>query len=192
MKRLYYYREGSHSKPAPHFYLETLRNRLTRPVLEASLTGMHKAAAYSTADGVFVATRLRFLIKNAGRVAAYKWELVVEGTFGDAIGREDDYKFHLSQFPAGHRGHSGGVSIDDTILPSLARQLETDFGFFLRGLEDDRNGLRLDFNRMLSPSLVLQYRVVTETSPGETVTAALATFIQADPFFDSLFPLQSP
>lgn len=188
--RHYYYREGGHSKLAPHFYLETLRNRLTAPLLEALLIGINKTAAYSVADGIFVETRLQFLIKNVGRIAAYKWEFVVEGTSGDAVGRKGDYKFHPSQFPVRQRSGDNNFRLDDTILPSRARQVDTDFGFLLRGAEGDRNGLRVDFHRMLSPDLVLRYRVVTETSPGETVTVALAASIQADAFFDSLFPLQ--
>ena len=33
-EKTYYYRISGHSKPAPHFHLELLRNRLTKPVLE--------------------------------------------------------------------------------------------------------------------------------------------------------------
>lgn len=42
-QRTYFYREGGHSKPAPHFYLETLRNRLAKPALTFELLSIKKS-----------------------------------------------------------------------------------------------------------------------------------------------------
>jgi hypothetical protein len=189
--RVYYYREGGHSVPAPHFYLETLRNRLTRPQLSASLTGIVRTNAYAWAGGIFVETRLAFLITNTGRVAAYKWALVVEGTDGDAEGREADYKFAFQQFPSEKRGRSGGISLDDTILPGLVRQVETDFGFLLRSSQHDHDALLRELKAVLSPTLIMRYRVVTETSPGETVRTPIVDVLDHESFFESILPLST-
>jgi hypothetical protein len=189
--RVYYYREGGHSKPAPHFYLETLRNRLTRPMLTATLVGVHKSAVFACEGGVFVETRLEFLIKNTGRVAAYKWALIVEGTRGDAPGRESDYKFSVQTFPKRKRDGRGGIRLDDTILPSLAMMEERDFGFLLRAPADDREALLRELRLVVSSSLTLRYRVVTETSPGESATTTLVSFIDHDEILGSVLPLES-
>ena len=189
--RTYYYREGGHSKQAPHFYLETLRNRLTRPMLIAALTDIRRSNAYEWREGVFVETRLRFLISNTGRVAAYKWALVVDGTDGDAEGREADYKFSFQEFPSGTRKGAGGISLDDTILPGLARQDHADFGFFLRASQHNPDALLGELKTLLSPSLLLRYRVVTETSRGETIGTRLMDVLNYDSFFETILPLGS-
>ncbi|RYG85600.1 MAG: ATP-binding protein, partial [Alphaproteobacteria bacterium] len=139
--RTYYYREGGHSKPAPHFYLETLRNRLVNPTLEASLAEVKLTAAYphvSNTNSVFVETRLKFVIKNSGRVAAYKWALIVEGTDGAPADRSADLVFRFADFPRGSRSRSSGIRLDDTILPGLSTSVETDFGFALRPPTHDK------------------------------------------------------
>ena len=190
VSRTYYYREGGHSKPAPHFYLETLRNRLTRPRLSVSLALIEKSVAYACAEGVFVELYLHFDVRNVGRVAAYKWEVVVEGTAGDAEGRDADYKFAFSAFPQGQRGRNGSISLDDTILPSLGRSVRKDFGLLLREPASNLPALRRDFGLMLA-DLTLRYRIVTETSPGETITTPIASLVNPDKVFDSLLPNQA-
>jgi hypothetical protein len=118
-QRTYYYREGGHSKPAPHFYLETLRNRLVRPLLEAVLIGIEVKRAYGNDGGIFVEMQLRFLLEYLGRVAAYKWELVLSSLSGQAPDR--DFVFNPHAFPRGGTGNDI-ISLDDTILPSAAAQ----------------------------------------------------------------------
>lgn len=186
--RTYYYREGGHSKPAPHFYLETLRNRLTRPRLTVSLGSIEKSTAYACAEGAFVELYLHFHVLNVGRVAAYKWEVVVEGTSGDAEGRDADYKYAFSTFSRSQRGRDGSISLDDTILPSLGRSVRKDFGFFLREPANNLPALRRDLRFMLA-NLALRYRIVTETSPGETITTPFASLVQSDELFDSVLPI---
>src|SRR5439155_17887259 len=68
-KYTYYYRQAGRSEPAPHFYLELLRQRLVSPVLEATLASVVPVKATRVSDGVFLATQLRFLVHNSGRVA---------------------------------------------------------------------------------------------------------------------------
>ncbi|HEX2541468.1 MAG TPA: ATP-binding protein [Caldimonas sp.] len=189
--RIYYYREGGHSKPAPHFYLETLRNRLTAPTLEASLAAVEVREAYPWNDGsasVFVETRLKFLVKNTGRSAAYKWALIVEGNDGEPAGRGADIKFAFPEFPRGARGRSGGIRLDGTILPGLAMYEESDFGFFLRAAQHDRDGVLGDLKNLLSDNFVVRFRVVTETSRGETIRAQLSPLLDHERITDKLFP----
>jgi hypothetical protein len=193
-EKIYYYRVGSHSIPAPHFYLETLRNRLTGPSLEASLAELSRSHAYVVNDGaesVFVQTRLKFVVRNTGRVAAYKWALILEGTDGGLAGRSDDFKIDRRDFPCGANGRDN-ISLDDTILPGLAVYAEADFGFFLRASQHDRGGLTADLKNMLSDDLVVRFRIVTETSRGETMRAQVAPILDAQRFLDALFPLSTP
>lgn len=193
--RTYYYRVGSHSKPAPHFYLETLRNRLTGPALVASLAEVRRLDAYPCNDhseSLFVATRLKFVVRNTGRVAAYKWALIVEGTDGDPVGRSGDFKFASRDFPRGTGSGSDNTRLDNTILPGLATYTETDFGFFLRASQHDRDGLKQDLQQMLSDNLMVRFRVVTETSRGETTRVQVAKFLNYERFLDSLPLLNSP
>ena len=92
-KHMYYYRQASHSEPAPHFYLELLRQRLVAPVLTADLVEVLPIKARSADGGVFGALRLRFHITNAGRVAAYKWQLQITEYDGHQADRVSDYRF---------------------------------------------------------------------------------------------------
>jgi hypothetical protein len=90
--RLYYYRERGHSKPASHFYLETLRNRLVNPVLKAALERIEFATAFAYENGIFIETRVHFRITNIGRTAVYKWFFCLDAAnFVDE--RRSDYRF---------------------------------------------------------------------------------------------------
>jgi hypothetical protein len=61
--RKYYYRVGGRSEPAPHFYVELLRQRLTAPVLEYALRSISLTHADEYDGGIFVETHLNFVIK---------------------------------------------------------------------------------------------------------------------------------
>ena len=128
--KLYYYRQGGRSVPAPHFYLETLRNRLVNPELRVQLTGFRIVAVIKTGEHVFVEGKLRFVLTNIGRVAAYKWELFVESFSGCHSERQSDYLFDPQSFPERLSPRIGGIPLDISILPSLQREVERDFGFF--------------------------------------------------------------
>lgn len=138
--KTYYYREGGHSKPAPHFYLETLRNRFAQPSLEAELTQIELTHAAECDGGLFIETVLHFLVTNKGRVAAYKWALTIDGVSGSADGRWGDYKFARSEFPMRRGGYSG-IRIDDTILPSLALSEQKELGLQLRPASSSKEGI---------------------------------------------------
>jgi hypothetical protein len=161
--RTYYYREGSNSVPAPHFYLELLRQRLTSPALEDELLGVSYQAATRDETGIFVALAIDWKASNTGRVAAYKWnvhqrwEITTEG-------RDKDYNFDRYTFPV-DGSTSSGISLDDTLLPGEARPGQWPFGLWLRGYPNEV-GLAPDLNRMLG-GLSVSYRVATESSLSE-------------------------
>ncbi|MGH8509226.1 MAG: AlbA family DNA-binding domain-containing protein [Gammaproteobacteria bacterium] len=157
-KYTYYYRQAGRSEPAPHFYLELLRQRLVSPVLEATLESVAPGWATRVADGVLLATRLRFLVHNRGRVAAYKWQLQVTEMAGRPSGREADY--------TSQPGTGDNTRVDDTILPGCALAETKDFKVLLHPAELSREAVKSEIETLILP-LTLGYRLATETSPGK-------------------------
>lgn len=75
----YYYRQGGKSVPAPHHYLEALRNRLTFAVLEPKLKAVWACAIYKIdSSQAVVDLVLRFEVTNVSRVTSYKWDVAAE------------------------------------------------------------------------------------------------------------------
>src|ERR1700731_3041232 len=66
------------SNPAPHFYLELIRQRLTNPTLEFEAKNIELVGASEHNGGIYVAMKLPFLITNVGRTAAYNWQLTIK------------------------------------------------------------------------------------------------------------------
>jgi hypothetical protein len=62
--KIYYRREGGRSVPAPHFYLELLRQRLTNPTLEFTLKKIDPVDVTEHDNGLFLEAKLRFEVKN--------------------------------------------------------------------------------------------------------------------------------
>jgi hypothetical protein len=175
---IYYYRAGGHSVPAPHFYLETLRNRLINPVLKAELKEIvYVDAARNGNDCLFIRMALRFRVSNIGRVAAYKWALIVEHMAEHMEGRESDYIFDASKFPLSSSGRLSGIKLDPTILPSLSQLEEQPFGVYLRPVRWDSEQMGAEFESMLSPAFRLGYRTVTETSVGEVTETSISDIL---------------
>jgi hypothetical protein len=173
----YYYRQAGRSEPAPHFYLELLRQRLVSPVLEVKDFSL-EIVGFSHQDGAtFLATRLHFPIENVGRVAAYRWKLLLTNIHwaGDD-GRDGDFRIGRNQFPPGILSSSIGVRRDDTILPGTRLQEDTDFGVFIRPAERTPLAVSNEINRMVT-SVRLSYRIATETSPGEVCELAPQNFV---------------
>lgn len=164
-KYTYYYRQAGRSEPAPHFYLELLRQRLVSPVLEATLARVLPVKAARVSEGVFLVTRLRFLVRNCGRVAAYKWQLQVTEMAGHPDGRVGDYRFRVGDYPSGW-GMSGGIRVDDTILPGCALDEDKDLGVLLHPSVLSAESVKVELETLILP-LNLGYRLATETSPGK-------------------------
>jgi hypothetical protein len=174
----YYYRQGGRSVPAPHFYLELLRNRLVSPKLEFALQRVEPYTFYETAiaDTFLIGFRLLFLVTNVGQVAAYKWKLYPQ-TIADSV-QVSDYYFNADSFPRSAANAARGSSIpigDSTILPGCTFSEQRAVGFLLRGSIKDDVALRDELATFLSA--IVNYRLATETSPGEAQPISLLTKI---------------
>lgn len=166
----YYHRAAGRSEPAGHFYIELLRQRLTSPSLAANITGVAVHSANSHQGRTFLETSVRFLVRNEGRVAAYKWELAVRNIENPYlfVGGEQTIFVHRSNFPL-KSSRGSYISVDDTILPGCATQKDVDVGFWLP------TGASADWAvDDLMRSTVFKVQIATETSPGEHKSFSLA------------------
>ena len=136
----YYYRQAGHSVPAPHFYLELLRQRLTSPVLTAAPDDTALSYAMWTDDGLFAALDLTIRVVNEGRVAAYKWG--VQGVWKPPDDRADDYIFDRPAFPGSREGRKSGITLDQTLLPGAETTKTWTFGLRVRPVKSNMPGVR--------------------------------------------------
>jgi hypothetical protein len=174
---VYYQRHGGHSVPAPHFYLELLRQRLVGPALEASPQDLRLVKAAPAHNDMFLALRLRFVVHNVGRVAAYKWTLSTVDFGGHEEHRLEDYRLGAASYPP-IGGMDSSMRVDDTILPGCALTEDLDFGVVLRARPRIPDAFTSEIDRLLRP-VTIRYRLATETSPGEIQDVALAPFLDA-------------
>jgi hypothetical protein len=156
--------------------LELLRQRLIAPALEADLISLIPAKARRVEGGTFLAFRLRFLVKNTGRVAAYKWQLQVMEISGHPLARADDYRFRPADYPPGW-GMDGGMRVDDTILPGCVLQEDKDMGILLRAGSEGNAALQAEIEELLYVRLGM--RLATETSPGKLEHVDLRPIVDA-------------
>ncbi len=177
-KYVYYHRRGGRSEPAPHFYLELLRQRLVSPVLEAKFVGVSPENIKRTSGGIFLAMGLRFSVENIGRVAAYKWRLQITERSGHPDPRVNDYHFSARNFPPG-LSWSRGLRLDDTILPGCSLEENQDFGLLLRPQSETGEALQVEIANLLA-DLTLGYRLATETSPGDLQRAELRSSLDTE------------
>lgn len=173
--KIYYHRSAGRSLPAPHFYLELLRNRLTSATLEFRLDRLTAVAATRWNGGVSVEMKFQFEIKNTGRIAAYKWSLVAENlghpAFAATPNLADRYQFGISNFPI-KRTRQTGIPIDDTILPGNRRSHQTDVAVFLpstSNIEEQLEGTLKDCE--------IGYRLATEMSPGSIIATSVGAVL---------------
>lgn len=180
----YYYRVPGRSEPAPHFYLELLRQRLAAPVLEYNLRGVIIINADEYDGGIFVETKLNFVIKNIGRVASYNWNLSIReiNNAGDGVlpARIGDFRSSISDYPI-KRSRSTGIPINTTILPGCEHRESIDFGFQLRPKAHTTEALREE-GRLIISDTTLFLRLATESSPGELVPILLSSVLDLDLF----------
>lgn len=177
-KYFYYHRQAGRSEPAPHFYLELLRQRLVNPVLEGKLTAIQPEQVRRTEAGLFFAMRLRFLVDNIGRVAAYKWQLTIAEMGGHIEARVADYKFRRQDYPS-NMSTSSGIRVDDTILPGCALDEDQPLGVYLRSTNEDRQEIRKDIEALLR-GVTLGIRIATESSPGEVKRVEISSVLDVD------------
>jgi hypothetical protein len=175
--KVYYRRDGGRSVPAPHFYLELLRQRLTNPVLEFTLTKIDPVFAGEHDNGLFLLVQWKAEVRNVGRVAAYNWRLNVRSIEFIDTARESDYRF--ADFPVKRQG-APTIRIDDrTILPGCSFIEAQDFGCQLRPKAHTTEAVREEIEAMLAAT-TFNYQLATETSPGELVRTPLSPVLDVD------------
>lgn len=176
--KIYYFRQAGRSLPAPHFYLETLRNRLIAPLLEAELMLIeYQPNARPVDTRIFLELALKFTIVNQGRTAAYKWRLVVERVLGMPPDRQNDYILDKARFPPITGPRHSSIDIDPTILPSLAKTEVVTLGLFLNTSEKSEAAIASELELAIPTSVEIVYRVISEFSPGLTKSSKLSTFL---------------
>lgn len=72
-KRAYYWRIDGHTKPAPHFHLELLRNRFTKAVL--AIEEIEPLPEYVNMQRGLITVRMKLIIRNISRQATHYWGL---------------------------------------------------------------------------------------------------------------------
>jgi Schlafen, AlbA_2 len=176
--KIYYFRQAGRSLPAPHFYLETLRNRLLSPLLEAELMLIeYQPNARQVDTRIFLEITLKYTIVNQGRTAAYRWRLVVEQILGIPPERQNDYILDKTRFPPITGPRHSFIDADPTILPSLAKTDVVALGLFLNTSEKSEHAIVSELELAIPTSVEIVYRVVSEFSPGQTKTSKLSTFL---------------
>jgi hypothetical protein len=183
IKGIYYQRQGGHSVPAPHFYIELLRQRLTSPVLryEPEVLRLKRTGA-PPAGGLFIEMTLQGTIHNDGRVAAYKWG--VQGRWEYESELAGRFFGNESEFPI--RGGPSSIDVGDrTILPGGERGHTLSFGLSLPAEADA--ALRRNQLETYLRSVQLQYRVATESGLSDYAGIALSAVPNFREFIDGCF-----
>ena len=166
LDKKYYYRVAGRSDPAPHFYLELLHQRYKSPTLDYDLDKIEIIEASEIEKGMFIVLQLNYLIKNSGRIAAYKWALFPREIKYSCKGCNDDYILNRSNFPTNKFRSSGIPFGDNTILPGGLFRKEILMGVILRPSSNNRNDIKEELINMLK-DFELRSQLATETSPGE-------------------------
>lgn len=163
--KIYYHRVGGHSVPAPHFYLETLRQRVTKPVLAVSVAAIRALSAYEYAAGVLVLLRIDFDVTNAGKVVAVDWFVdVTEGTSS----RGECVTLLTSGFPRG--GASYRRRYPDTgsrLLPSDTARMSCMPGMDLKVCTGDSEELDCALTQLWNRGFTIKFWPITDAGPGE-------------------------
>ena len=174
-KYAYYFRQAGRSELAPHFYLELLRQRLISPALELSLVGMEPQDAYLHGGGTFLECKLNFNIANVGRVAAYKWALIVKRVENCPEREGTIYFIGTRNFPVS-KVRSSSIRLDDTILPGCTMIENLDAGFMLLPSGNSQEALRVEIENVVC-NVKFFCQLATETSPGEVKSIPLNAMI---------------
>jgi hypothetical protein len=178
-KYVYYMRQGGHSVPAPHFYVELVRQRLTAPVLTAELDGirLRKAGAVEGTGAVFAHIEIVMRLANEGQIAAYKWQLQASHITGYPEGREEDYVWRRADFPVSDSKSS--INLDPTILPGGHKLECIQLGLWLRPVGSGAGQLPRVLESLLN-STVLHYRLATEVGRTDERTVEFGEKLDAE------------
>jgi hypothetical protein len=159
----YFYRVGGHSKPAPHHYLELLRNRLIAAVLTPTLERvLFTRLAHLRDEEWAVELQCEFLVRNTSRIVCNEWALVV------SFAAEETTKLYdPAELPRTPK--MGGLRLKNTLLPTLAMNEQRNIAF------------HLSLDKPLQPQIDecfadiwARFYVVSENHIGETQSQLLA------------------
>jgi hypothetical protein len=150
--------------PAPHFYLELLRQRLTNPTLEFTLKKIEPVD----------------VIEHC-RVAAYNWQLSVR-SYSHTSGRASDYCFGTENFPV-EKMRTKGIPMGP-ILPGCEYREAHDFGLRLRPNAHTIDAVRGEIEALLDGA-IFSCQLATETSPGELISIPLSPVLDVDAILDA-------
>ncbi len=181
-KHTYYFRQGGRSEPAPHFYLELLRQRLTRAVLEPRPHRIIFRECARINERIFVILHLVIRVENIGRYAAYKWAVQARNVSGLAP-RTEDYIFNPRNFPLGEG--STGIRIDDTLLPGNALDEPFRFGVWLQPWAETVEGVRRELEHLLA-ELRIVYRLLTETGVSDDYEVRLGELLHSEELAEAI------
>lgn len=92
--RRYYYRIDGHSKPAPHFHVELLRNRFTKCVLSITEAHLRLKSAFVTNGTLRMEMVLSVSVENISHQAATSWGVHIKTP-------SEDYRWMVG--PAGEK-----------------------------------------------------------------------------------------
>jgi Putative DNA-binding domain len=177
IKYLYYMRQGGHSVPAPHFYVELLRQRLTNAALTVTEGPVDYIYGTGSDSGIVALLKLVMTVENVGRVAAYKWAIQWRDPRNLAPGRWDAYAF-FDRSRLAIVDPESGLRVDDTILPGGS--IVERFPFTVRLSQGVRGTTAIQHELWhLLEDVELDYRIATETGIGDWSTVRLGDHLNA-------------
>jgi hypothetical protein len=174
----YYWRAGGHSRPAPHFYLESLRRRFVTPVLEPTLVHVRPFACFHTPEGIFAQFRAKFSVQNQGRVATSKWALIPDFAGGPSTRLGDFCLRDLPQWTLSPR--EGLLQRDATLFPTYHRDFNVLFGLKLRVMTPSATAIQEALDSLLTPDLRLRVVGVSEFPPNDSKEWTIRSHLPAD------------
>ncbi|MFD1612078.1 helix-turn-helix domain-containing protein [Sphingomonas tabacisoli] len=172
----YYHRVGGTSKPAPHFYLELLRQRAVSATLEVQQIETRYMDTFELDGDFIIQLSLGFMIHNIGRVAAFKWNLgprLLNHDMLEIEGWADRYMIGNSLPP---NARNNGIRVDDTILPDCYMKEEQSICLRMKLDILGKSEIDQEIHNLID-SLKISYRLATETSPGKLVEVRPAEHI---------------
>jgi hypothetical protein len=192
--KFYYHRVAGTSAPAPHFYLDLLRQRLASPALEFGLNEVSVSNACAHDTGIFVQLKLAFWIRNTGRVAAYRWRLRLNKAVSrrEIVNKTRSRDFFLDRrlFPVSPSGKDN-YPMDVTILPGDIMGDTLTMGVLLRPTALTKPSVMSELGDMIG-DLVINCQLATETSPGLPLDITLVDHSDLERLFSTMIECCDP
>jgi len=160
----YFYRPGGRSAPAPHFYLENLRNRIIKPIFAVRLLELELMNATQVEVGIIVSILAKFEVENIGKAMSKCWTIDMRCSNYDIIPHDI---FHLDcKVKNFHIPNKKAFLKTDALLPSMTDKCQAAFGIVITTPNMDKNTLQESLNSLLS-KVKISYAVISEIGRGE-------------------------